>query len=142
MADTLLADLVAASRDVGEAGRRLDKTDRLAAFLGHLAPHEVEIGVAFLGGSLLQGRIGVGFAALREARSMPAALAPGLTLAEVDRAFERVAETRGGRLDGGPRPPAPRPAGARDIRRAGLSGQAALRRDSPGCARERRFRSR
>lgn len=95
MTDTLLADLVTASRDVGKAGRRLDKTDRLAAFLGRLAPHEVEIGVAFLCGSLLQGRIGVGFAALREARSTPAAPAPGLTLAEVDRAFERVAATRG-----------------------------------------------
>ena len=95
MTDTLLADLVTASRDVGKAGRRLDKTDRLAAFLGRLAPHEVEIGVAFLCGSLLQGRIGVGFAALREAGSTPAAPAPRLTLAEVDRAFARVAATRG-----------------------------------------------
>ena len=123
MADTLLADLVAASRDVGEAGRRLDKTDRLAAFLGHLTLHEVEIGVSFLCGSLLQGRIGVGVAALREARSTPAAPAPGLTLAEVDRAFERVAATRG----------AGRPA---------RSTPAALRCASPGSSATGRTRRR
>lgn len=95
MTDTLLSDLVATSRDVREASRRLDKIGRLAAFLGHLVAHEVEIAVAFLCGSLLQGRIGVGFAALGEIRSTLAASAPVLTLADVAGAFERVAATRG-----------------------------------------------
>ena len=51
--------------------------------------------MAFLCGSLPQGRIGVGFAALSEVRSAPAAAAPGLALADVDRVFEEVAGTRG-----------------------------------------------
>lgn len=93
--DTLLGDLVATSRDVRETSRRLDKVGRLAAFLRQLGAEEIEVAVAFLCGSLLQGRIGVGFSALSEVRSVPAASAPVLTLASVDRAFERVAATRG-----------------------------------------------
>ncbi|MYK89739.1 MAG: hypothetical protein F4018_16145 [Acidobacteria bacterium] len=93
--DTLLGDLAATSRDVREASRRLDKVGRLAAFLGRLGAEEIEIAVSFLCGSLPQGRIGVGFSALSEVRSVPAASAPVLTLAAVDSAFERVAATRG-----------------------------------------------
>lgn len=95
MTDTLLGDLAATSRDVREAGRRLDKVGRLAGFLGRLGAEEIEIAVAFLCGALPQGRIGVGFSALSEVRSVPAASAPVLTLAAVDSAFERVAATRG-----------------------------------------------
>ena len=95
MTDTLLADLVATSRDVRGTGRRLEKIDRLAAFLGRLAPHEIEVAVTFLCGALPQGRIGVGFAALGEVRSTPASAASGLTLADVDRAFGKLAGTRG-----------------------------------------------
>ncbi len=93
--DTRLGDLVATSRDVREASRRLDKVGRLAAFLGQLGTDEIEIAVAFLCGALPQGRIGVGFSALSEVRSAPAASAPVLTLAAVDSAFEQVAATRG-----------------------------------------------
>ena len=93
--DTPLRDLVATSRDVREASRRLDKVGRLAAFLGRLGVEEIEIAVAFLCGALSQGRIGVGFSALSEVRSVPAASAPVLTLAAVDSAFEKVAATRG-----------------------------------------------
>ena len=93
--DTLLAELVATSRDVREASRRLDKVGRLAAFLRQLGAEEIEIAVAFLCGSLPQGRIGVGFSALSEVRSAPAASARVLTLAAVDSVFEQVAATRG-----------------------------------------------
>ena len=93
--ETLLGDLVATSCDVRDASRRLDKVARLAVFLRQLGPEEIEAAVAFLCGSLLQGRIGVGFSALSEVRSVPAASQPVLTLAAVDRAFERVAATRG-----------------------------------------------
>ena len=95
MADTLLADLAAASRGIRDAAGRRDKVGLLAAFLGRLAAHEIEIAVAFLCGSFLQGRIGVGFAALRAAGSTPAAAAPSLTLAEVDLACGRIAATKG-----------------------------------------------
>ena len=93
--DTRLGDLVATSRDVRDASRRLDKVGRLAAFLGQLGAEEIETAVAFLCGSLPQGRIGVGFSALSEVRSTPAASAPVLSLAAVDSAFEQVAATRG-----------------------------------------------
>ena len=93
--DTRLGDLVATSRDVREASRRLDKVGRLAAFLRQLGAEEIETAVAFLCGALPQGRIGVGFSALSEVRSVPAVSAPGLTLAAVDSAFEQVAATRG-----------------------------------------------
>ena len=95
MTDTLLCDLAATSRDVREASRRLDKVGRLAAFLSQLGAREIETAVAFLCGSLAQGRIGVGFSALSDVRSAPAASAPVLTLAAVDSAFEQVAATRG-----------------------------------------------
>ena len=93
--ETLLGDLVATSRDVREASRRLDKVGRLATFLRQLGPEETEIAVAFLCGSLPQGRIGVGSSALSEVRFAPAASAPVLTLAVVNGAFERIAATRG-----------------------------------------------
>lgn len=67
----------------------------MAGFLGRLGAEEIEIAVAFFCGALPQGRIGVGFSALSEVRSVPAASAPVLTLAAVDSAFERVAATRG-----------------------------------------------
>ena len=95
MTDTLLCDLVATSRDVREAGRRLDKVGRLATFLSRLGAEDIETAVAFLCGSLPQGRIGVGFSALSEVRAAPAASAPVLTLAAVDSAFEQVAAMRG-----------------------------------------------
>ena len=50
--DTLLGDLAATSRDVREAGRRLGKVGRLAAFLRQLGAEEIETAVAFLCGSL------------------------------------------------------------------------------------------
>ena len=94
-AHALLADLVATSRDVRDASRRLDKTGRLAAFLRRIGADDIEIAVAFLCGGLPQGRIGVGFAALSEVRSTPPTSSPGLTLGEVDKVFEKVAGTRG-----------------------------------------------
>jgi len=95
VARTLLADLVATSRDVREASRRLAKVGRLAAFLRRIGADDIEIAVAFLCGGLPQGRIGVGFAALGEVRSTPPTSSPGLTLGEVDEVFEKVAGTRG-----------------------------------------------
>lgn len=95
MTGTSLAHLVATSRGVRETSGRLDKIGRLAAFLGRLAPEEIEIAIAFLCGTLRQGRIGVGFSALGKVRHTPAAPVPGLSLGEVDRVFERVACERG-----------------------------------------------
>jgi len=91
----LLADLVAASADVTRTPARLAKIARLADCLRQLQPSDVAIAVPFLTGSLRQGRIGVGFAAIREAADVTAASQPTLTLTDVDRVFDEVSTTRG-----------------------------------------------
>jgi DNA ligase-1 len=91
----LLADLVAASADVTRTPARLAKIARLADCLRQLQPSDVAIAVPFLTGSLRQGRIGVGFAAIREAADVAAASQPTLTLTDVDRVFDEVSTTRG-----------------------------------------------
>ena len=90
-----LADLVDVSERVGAAPARNAKVRELAQCLRGLAPAEVPPGVAYLSGEVPQGRCGVGPAALRAARAVPAADAPALSLADVDRALADIARLRG-----------------------------------------------
>ena len=90
----LLADLVETSNRIANTSKRLEKTDLLAGLLKRLTPEEAEIAVAFLSGGARQGRIGVGYAALRGATGT-AAQAPGLTLVDVDRTLDEFATIRG-----------------------------------------------
>jgi len=94
---TRLAELVETSRAVAATRSRLQKVERLADTLRRLAPDEVAVGVAWLAGELPQGRIGVGYAALREAIASAerGGAAPGPTLREVDDALTRLASLRG-----------------------------------------------
>jgi DNA ligase-1 len=62
----LLSELAEASADVAATSARSAKIERIAALLSHVPPGEVTIAVAFLSGELLQGQIGVGYAALGE----------------------------------------------------------------------------
>jgi DNA ligase 1 len=91
----LLNELVATSTAVQAASGRLDKTARIAELLTRLAPDEIEIAVTFLSGAMRQGRVGLGWAAIRAAASTPAADTPSVTLQEVDRSFDRIASARG-----------------------------------------------
>jgi DNA ligase-1 len=91
----LLADLVQTSAEVGATRSRSAKVGLLAAMLRRLSPEETGIAVPYVSGELPQGRIGVGYAALREARGGLAAEAPTLSLLEVDAVFTRVAATKG-----------------------------------------------
>ena len=91
----LLAELVAASNGVAHASGRLEKTSRLADLLGQLQPQDIPIAVAFLSGSLPQGRVGLGWSAIAHARSSPAAGVRTLTLQQVDDCFEQIARTTG-----------------------------------------------
>jgi DNA ligase-1 len=88
-----LSELVRASARVGETPARGAKTEILADLLRTLAPDEVEIAVSWLAGEPRQGRIGVGYARVRELRVEPAAAA--LVLREVDAELERIAHTAG-----------------------------------------------
>jgi DNA ligase-1 len=88
-----LADVAAASADVGATSSRLAKAERIAALLRTSAPDEIATVVSWLSGELPQRQIGVGWAALR---SLPAAAdAATLGVAEVDAAFTEIGRTHG-----------------------------------------------
>src|SRR5882724_6493794 len=91
----LLHELVQTSRRVAETSGRLAKIELVAALLKRAAPEEIEIAIAFLSGSLRQGRIGIGHAALQAAKPEPAAGAPTLDLARVDATLQRLADAGG-----------------------------------------------
>jgi DNA ligase-1 len=65
---TLLSDIVSTSRRVAETPSRNAKIAELAACLRRLAPAEIEIAVGYLSGEIRQGRTGIGYALLRDAR--------------------------------------------------------------------------
>jgi ATP-dependent DNA ligase I len=89
----LLADLVATSAVVAATRSRLAKVAALAECLRRAAPDEIPIVVSYLSGELRQRRTGVGWAALRD---LPApAAAPGIEVAEVDRAFAAIEAASG-----------------------------------------------
>jgi len=90
-----LQALVTTSREVAQTGGRHAKVDLLAALLKQAAPDEIETAIAALSGSPRQGRLGVGYAALRAARPEQAADRPTLALATVDATLDQVAGTRG-----------------------------------------------
>jgi len=73
------------SRRVAETSGRLAKIELVAALLKRAGPEEIEIAIAFLSGSLRQGRVGIGYATLQAAKPEPAAGAPTLDLAESTR---------------------------------------------------------
>ena len=92
----LLHELVAASREVASTRSRKAKVARLAALLRALSGEEIDVGVSYVAGVLPQGRIGLGWAALRDLEAGPAAIAPSLTLLDVHRALDEVRAARGG----------------------------------------------
>jgi DNA ligase-1 len=84
----LLADVVAASADVGATSGRLAKIERLAQLLTHAQPEDVAVVVSWLAGELPQRQIGVGWAALR---SVPEPSGhPTLTVVAVDATFTEI----------------------------------------------------
>jgi|HubBroStandDraft_5_1064220.scaffolds.fasta_scaffold29263_2 DNA ligase 1 len=90
----LLASVVETSRRVTDTSKRLEKIGLLATLLRQLSPEEIEIVVQFLAGQTRQGRIGVGYAALRDARNSPAP-SPSLEVLEVDRILQSITEVGG-----------------------------------------------
>src|SRR5947209_8147758 len=92
---TLLSDVALTSRRVADTPSRNAKVALLAACLRRLAPAEIEIAVAYLSGETRQGRSGIGYALLRDARPNAAQDGPSLTLTDVDTALARIATTTG-----------------------------------------------
>jgi len=92
---TLLAQIVAVSGRVAETSSRIVKIRELAECIRQLSASEIEIGVLYLAGQTRQGKIGVGFNVLREARDVQAVGEPMLQLSDVDRALTDIATIRG-----------------------------------------------
>jgi len=92
---TRLADLVTTSQQVAGTSGRLAKVAALAALLRQLAPDEIEIAVAYLSGEVRQGKLGLGYAALRDARDGGEARGDPLALTEVDAVLGRLRATTG-----------------------------------------------
>ncbi len=91
----LLTELLAASERVAATRSRLAKIDALAECLRRLDVSEIALGVAYLSGDTRQGKIGIGYASLKDALAAAPASAPRLTLAQVDEAFARLAQIKG-----------------------------------------------
>jgi DNA ligase-1 len=90
-----LARLVATSAEVGATSRRLEKTAKLAALLGALSGDEVTIAVGFLIGWPRQGKIGVGWATVVEAREVTPANEATLELGDVDEVLSALQQATG-----------------------------------------------
>jgi DNA ligase 1 len=91
---TLLADVVAASREVTGTSSRSRKVAILAGLLERLEPGEVPLAAGFLAGVPRQGRVGVGYSTIYGGERPPAAQA-SVTIEELDRAIAAVQATRG-----------------------------------------------
>jgi len=91
----LLTELLAASERVAATRSRLAKIDALAECLRRLDVSEIALVVAYLSGDTRQGKIGIGYASLKDALTAAPASAPRLTLAQVDEAFARLAQIKG-----------------------------------------------
>ena len=91
---TSLAEVVRASAAVAATSSRLAKVRVIADCLRALAPDQIEIALPWLSGELRQGKLALGYAALKAATGHPAAAA-SLTVKEVDAAFQGLKTTKG-----------------------------------------------
>jgi DNA ligase-1 len=88
-------ELVDVSNSVAQTRGRLEKTAKLADLVKRLEPGEIGTGVAYLCGSLTQGRVGVGWSALSQARSTPPSSIASLDLKDVEYAFGQISAATG-----------------------------------------------
>jgi DNA ligase-1 len=90
-----LQELADASNAVAGTSKRLEKIARLADLLKRAQPGEIRTTVAFLSGGLLQGRVGIGWAAIAGTRAIEPAETATLEVNDVHDAFQRISETSG-----------------------------------------------
>jgi DNA ligase-1 len=91
----LLAELCDTHHAMAAVRSRKAKAERLAELLRRLAPGERVPAIAWLTGALPQGRLGVGYATVREIAACPAAAEPTLDVGAVDAAFGAIAGLAG-----------------------------------------------
>jgi len=90
----LFVELARVSDAVAATPKRSEKIAAFASVLAQLAPDEVEAAVAFMVGETLSGRLGVGWATIRDV-SPPPAGPPTLTILQVDGAVRELASIAG-----------------------------------------------
>ncbi len=90
----LFVEVARTSRLVASTSKRSDKVAALAALLLEAAPEEIEAVVSFGVGASPIGRIGVGWATVRDVLPTPAG-EPVLMIADVDLALRRLAAITG-----------------------------------------------
>jgi DNA ligase-1 len=91
----LLTDLVKASAAVADDSSRLAKIGHLSAVLRAVAPEEVDIAIGFLSGEARQGRMGLGYSTVWQAKTTDAAETSTLTLGDADETFTRISKAKG-----------------------------------------------
>jgi DNA ligase 1 len=91
---TLLADVVSASREVGDTSARSRKVAVLADLLRSLDPDEVAVAAGLLSGVPRQGRVGVGYSTIHGIERDPAD-EPSLTVADLDTAISQIQAATG-----------------------------------------------
>ena len=91
---TLLRDLVDASERVGTTSSRRSKIAEIAGLLRRLRPEEIGVGAAYLAGETPQGRTGIGYSLIQNARTGAASDAC-LELLQVDHALGQIARSAG-----------------------------------------------
>jgi ATP-dependent DNA ligase I len=89
------ARLVDTSRRVAETPGRRAKIALLADLLRTLPAEELQLGVAYLSGTVLQAKLGVGWATIQAALPGAAADAASVTLTEVDETLSRIMQASG-----------------------------------------------
>ena len=89
-----LADVVATASEVASSSARNDKVAALAGLLARLDPVEAPVVVGLLTGEVRQGRIGVGWAAVRDLVVSPADEST-LLVSEIDLTMTTLAEISG-----------------------------------------------
>ncbi|MCW8196149.1 ATP-dependent DNA ligase [Proteobacteria bacterium 005FR1] len=92
---TLLANLADTYQSLAETSSRTAKINRLAEQIASLDHEDIEVGAHFLAGEIRQGKIGVGYATLKDLLGTEAADEPDLSLAEVDEELQALTAIRG-----------------------------------------------
>jgi len=98
----LLAELVSTTSALRDTRSRKRKAELLAVCIRHMAPDEVATGVSFMTGVVPGGKIGVGWAGVRDARGAAAA-AEASPVCVPARTTSRRSQVRLGNLDMGGR---------------------------------------
>jgi DNA ligase-1 len=89
-----LSEIAATSLAVAATRSRKTKTAHLAAVIRELVGEEVAVGVSYLSGQLPRGKLGVGFAAMRDVDRQPAD-SPSLSVLDVDGILREIEASRG-----------------------------------------------